>query len=103
MTVKPQTYWTERLEASDERRHEQQLAVARNLIIAGIEMAFQVTGSALSALEETETAMGAFLEAHNERYASLCRSTRLRHHAELLRRAGRKHRDREAARARHVQ
>ncbi|MER8644675.1 hypothetical protein [Mesorhizobium sp. M1252] len=44
---------------------DEQLHLARNLIIAGIEMAFQVTGSGLQALEEVETAMGAFLAAHN--------------------------------------
>ncbi|MCT2577682.1 MAG: hypothetical protein E5X23_09280 [Mesorhizobium sp.] len=44
---------------------EERLHIARNLIVAGIEMAFQVTGSGLAALEETETAMGAFLAAHN--------------------------------------
>ncbi|TGQ15928.1 hypothetical protein [Mesorhizobium sp. M00.F.Ca.ET.217.01.1.1] len=49
---------------------EERLHIARNLIVAGIEMAFQVTGSALSALEETETAMGAFLEAHNAQTAA---------------------------------
>ncbi|MBZ9760323.1 hypothetical protein LB553_05465 [Mesorhizobium sp. CA8] len=43
---------------------EERLHIARNLIVAGIEMAFQVTGSGLAALEETETAMGAFLAAH---------------------------------------
>lgn len=57
-------------DASDERRRKQQLAVARNLIIAGIELAFQVTGSGLQALAETETAMGAFLAAHNPEIAA---------------------------------
>ncbi|QKC83953.1 hypothetical protein [Mesorhizobium sp. NZP2077] len=64
MIKKPQTYWTERAEAADAARREQQLAIARNLIIAGIEAAFLITGSGLEALEETETAMGAFLAAH---------------------------------------
>lgn len=44
---------------------EEQLHIARNMIIAGIEAAFLITGSGLAALEETETAMGAFLAAHN--------------------------------------
>ncbi|RWG83237.1 hypothetical protein [Mesorhizobium sp.] len=49
---------------------EQQLDLARNLIVAGIEMVFQVTGSGLQALEEVETAMGAFLTAHNAQVAA---------------------------------
>ncbi|TPJ11440.1 hypothetical protein FJW04_24085 [Mesorhizobium sp. B2-7-3] len=44
---------------------EEQLHIARNVILAGIEMAFLVSGSGLAALHETETAMGAFLAAHN--------------------------------------
>ncbi|RVC41924.1 hypothetical protein [Mesorhizobium sp.] len=49
---------------------EQRLHIARNLIVAGIEMAFQITGSRLAALEETEATMGAFLAAHNAKLAA---------------------------------
>lgn len=44
---------------------EEQLHIARNVILSGIEMAFRVTGSGLKALEETEAAASAFLAAHN--------------------------------------
>ncbi|BCG72687.1 hypothetical protein MesoLj113a_38450 [Mesorhizobium sp. 113-1-2] len=67
---KPATYWTERAEAADEQRKQQQLELARNLIIAGIEAAFLITGSGIQALEETETAMGAFLAAHGAQFAA---------------------------------
>lgn len=66
----PSTYWTERTEAADERRKQQALETARNLIVAGIEMAFQISGSGLKALEETEAAMGVFLAAHNAAVAT---------------------------------
>lgn len=67
--MKPATYWSERIEASDAARREQKLEAARNMIIAGIEIAFQITGSGLQALEETETAMGVFLAAHGAQFA----------------------------------
>ncbi|TPK71587.1 hypothetical protein FJ527_26460 [Mesorhizobium sp. B2-4-18] len=65
MTGKPSTYWTAETEKANGELREKQLELARNVIVAGIEMAFQVTGSGLAALQETEIAMGAFLEAHN--------------------------------------
>ncbi|RUU99682.1 hypothetical protein EOA60_03075 [Mesorhizobium sp. M1A.F.Ca.IN.020.06.1.1] len=68
--MRPQTYWTERLDASDARRHEQQLDIARGLIAAGLEMVFQITGSGLRALEETEAAASVFLAAHNPTIAA---------------------------------
>lgn len=68
--MKPQTYWTERLDASDERRKEQQLDVARNLMVAGAEMVFRLTGSGLKALEEMEAAASAMLAAHNAEIAA---------------------------------
>ena len=67
---KPATYWTERADAADEQRKQQQLEVAMNLIVAGIEAAFQVTGSALQAIEATETALSAFLAAHSPQAAA---------------------------------
>ncbi|SDA40316.1 hypothetical protein [Mesorhizobium qingshengii] len=62
---KPATYWSDRAEAADEARKEQQIAAARNLIVAGIEMAFQISGSGLQAIEEVETALSGWLAAHN--------------------------------------
>lgn len=49
---------------------EEQLEVARNLITAGIDAAFLITGSPLSALEEVEIAMGRFLAIRNAETAA---------------------------------
>nr|WP_155249088.1 hypothetical protein [Mesorhizobium loti] len=62
---KPATYWSERAEAADAARREQKLEIARNMIVAGIEMAFLVSGSGLQAIEEVEHAVSGWLAAHN--------------------------------------
>ncbi|BCH10453.1 hypothetical protein MesoLj131c_47110 [Mesorhizobium sp. 131-3-5] len=63
--MKPSTYWSERIDASDAARREQMLEIARNMVVAGIEMAFQTSGSGLQAIEEVETAVSGWLAAHN--------------------------------------
>ncbi|ESY70006.1 MULTISPECIES: hypothetical protein [Mesorhizobium] len=65
MTGKSSTYWTERAEAADEARKAQQLEIARNMIVAGIEMALLVSGSGLQAIEEVEHAVSGWLATHN--------------------------------------
>ena len=62
---KTATYWTERADAADEQRKQQQIELARNLIVAGLEMAMQVSGSGLQAIEEVETAVSGWLAIHN--------------------------------------
>ena len=49
---------------------EEQLEVARGLITSGIDAAYLITGSALSALEEVEIAMGRFLAMRNAETAA---------------------------------
>ncbi|TPN38684.1 hypothetical protein FKO01_04980 [Mesorhizobium sp. B2-3-3] len=66
MTSKrPSTYWSEAIEAGDERRKQQQLEIARNLIVAGLVVAMKAHGSGLQAIAEGETAVSGWLAAHN--------------------------------------
>lgn len=45
MTNKAATYWTEKAEKADAARLEQQLHIARDMILAGIEMAAAGAGA----------------------------------------------------------